>query len=394
MAGFAGRLGASTGVHDPTTVSAIVLGEVGIVAVDVCVLHESTCVAIEAAAGLEAVVVSALHTHSGPAIAWGRAGAHAEDVNQAVIGAALEALDAAHAARRPAHVSWTSVTGLGVAVDRRHVGRVIDPPLTALRITDARTGAVIATLADYPCHPVVLDSTNTLITADYPHPFRDAVERATGAPCMFLTGAAGDVNTGHQATASFSSRQASGRTFARAAELGGRLAYELGNASWERLDVRAARFSSIPVELGYEVLDRRDVAARRDGWLAERETTADPGQKAVLNCWIHWANRWHPEQQHTQWQGRVGLIDLGDASIVTLPGEPFLRVAEDLMCIRRRVMVAGYTDGVAGYLPTSDAYPEGGYEVEDACMYYGMPGPFRRGSAELVTDAARRLLGA
>ncbi len=55
-------------------------------------------------------------------------------------------------------------------------------------------------------------------------------------------------------------------------------------------------------------------------------------------------------------------------------------------------MVAGYSDGVAGYLPTADAYPEGGYEVDDACMYYAMPAPFRRGSLEAVTAAARRLL--
>ncbi|QIK72595.1 alkaline ceramidase [Propioniciclava coleopterorum] len=399
MGGFAGRRSPSTGVHDPTTVRALVLGGVGVVAVDACVLHEDTCAAIEAAAtgadrpdSVDAAVVSALHTHSGPSIGCGRAGGHAAAVHDAVVAAAIEALDAARASARPATAAWASVRGTGVAKDRRHPERAIDPPLTALRFADA-DGAVIATLASYPCHPVVLDGTNTLITADYAHPLRAGVEDDSGAPCVFLTGAAGDVNTGHAATASFSSQQASGRTFERAAELGGRLASGLASASWEPLAVDTARFASTPIELGYEDLDPEQVAARRAGWEAEREA-ADPGQRAVLDIWIAWAGAWRPEDQAEPWRGRVGVIDLGAAAIVTLPGEPFLRVAEDLEAVRPRVMVAGYTDGVAGYLPTADAYPEGGYEVEDACMYYAMPGPFRRGSAELLTRAGRGLLGA
>lgn len=391
MGGFAGRLSPSTGVHDPTTVRALVLGGIGVVSVDACVLHEDTCAAIEAASGLAAVTVSALHTHSGPSIGCGRAGRHAVAVHDAVVAAAVAALAEAGAAARPAAVAWAAVRGTGVAKDRRHPDRSIDPPLTALRFTDA-AGAVVATLASYPCHPVVLDATNTLITADYAHPLRAGVEADTGAPCVFLTGAAGDVNTGHAATASFSSQQASGRTFERAAELGGRLASALASATWEPLEVAGARFASTPIELGYEELDPAAVAARRDGWLAEREA-ADAGQRAVLDIWIDWAGAWRPQDQAQPWRGRVGVIDLGAAAIVTLPGEPFLAVAQDLEAVRPRVMVAGYTDGVAGYLPIAQAYPEGGYEVDDACMYYAMPGPFRRGSAEQLIRAGRDLLG-
>ena len=87
----------------------------------------------------------------------------------------------------------------------------------------------------------------------------------------------------------------------------------------------------------------------------------------------------------------VAALDLGGAALATLPGEPFLWASDELASVRPHLMVAGYSDGVAGYLPTADAYPEGGYEVDDACMYYAMPAPFRRGSLEAVTAAARRL---
>ncbi len=390
MGGFAGRLGPSTGVHDPTTVRALVLGGVGVVTVDACVLHEDTCAAIEAASGLDAVVVAALHTHSGPSIGRGRAGAHDAAVHAAVVSAARDALGAAWTSAVDAEATWASVRGSGVAKDRRHPERAIDPPLTALRFT-APDGSVIATLASYPCHPVVLDATNTLITADYVHPLRAGIERDTGAPCVFLTGAAGDVNTGHAATASFSSAQASGRTFERAAELGGRLASALAGAAWEPVGGDGVRFSSAAVELGYEPLDAAGIAARRDGWVAARDA-ADPGQRAVLDIWIGWADAWRPGDLGTPWRGRVAALDLGGAALATLPGEPFLWASDELASARRNVMVAGYSDGVAGYLPTADAYPEGGYEVDDACMYYAMPAPFRRGSLEALTAAARRLL--
>lgn len=393
LAGFAGRLSASTGVHDPTSVRALVLDAVGIVAVDVCALHEQTCARIEAESDLPLVVVAATHTHSGPSVGCGRVGPHEEAVHEAIVEAAIAALRDATSSVRPATVAWTSVQGLGVAKDRRHLDRDIDPPLVALRFTDEESGGVVATLVSYPCHPVVLDATNTLVTSDYIHPLRAAVETESGGPCVFLTGAAGDVNTGHAATASFGSSQAPQRTFSRASELGQHLAHGLDRSGWTPVATGSVHGRSEPVTLGFEPLRVRDVAVRAKQWRAEL-AAADPGQAAVLRCWIDWAERWRPDAATEPWVGRVSCVDLGDAALVMLPGEPFLWAADALMRVRNHVLVAGYSDGVAGYLPTSDAYPEGGYEVEDACMYYAMPAPFARGSLEQVANVARQLLEA
>ena len=43
MTGYAARLSPSTGVHDPLTVRALVIDDVGIVVVDCCALRTSTC---------------------------------------------------------------------------------------------------------------------------------------------------------------------------------------------------------------------------------------------------------------------------------------------------------------------------------------------------------------
>ena len=36
-----------------------------------------------------------------------------------------------------------------------------------------------------------------------------------------------------------------------------------------------------------------------------------------------------------------------------------------------RTIALGYCNGCIGYVPTADAYPDGGYEVEQAFKYYG-----------------------
>jgi hypothetical protein len=89
------------------------------------------------------------------------------------------------------------------------------------------------------------------------------------------------------------------------------------------------------------------------------------------------------------WHGFVSLLDLGGVAVVTLPGEPFLAVAEAVKAAAERpVLVLGYADGVPGYLPTAEEYPYGGYEVVDAHRYYGMRAAFAPGAAERITAVA------
>ena len=60
------------------------------------------------------------------------------------------------------------------------------------RIT-APSGGLCGTLVNYACHPTTLAWENTLISPDYVGAMREEVERATGASCVFLQGACGDL---------------------------------------------------------------------------------------------------------------------------------------------------------------------------------------------------------
>ncbi|WP_433674710.1 hypothetical protein [Microbacterium gorillae] len=395
MSGYAARTSGATGIHDPLTVRALAIDGVVFIAVDCCALHEDSCDAIRGqliAAGATDAVIAATHTHSGPCIARGRVGIDDPAVRVDVERAAADTGRRSLAATRVCRVGAREATGVGVARDRRHLDAVIDPPVQGLVFRDVTDGTAVASLVTYPCHPVVLGAANTQVSADHVAALRDEVEAALGgALCVFLTGAAGDVNDGHAASASFHADVTSGRDFATAAARGQRIARALLEAAEHDVAVDAVRFSSATVAPELAPVDRDVIARQRERWLRERRS-ASSGLRALLDIWIAWADSL-PTDPPSHWLGRISCTRIGAVRIVTLPGEPFL-VAADLLrsSTSDPVFVLGYSDGVPGYLPNRDAYAEGGYEVEDAHRYYGMPSPFVAGSLEELIAAARALM--
>jgi hypothetical protein len=60
------------------------------------------------------------------------------------------------------------------------------------RVTDT-SGKSVAVIVNYGCHPTTLAWDNSLISPDYVGALRQTVEQATGATCVFLLGACGDL---------------------------------------------------------------------------------------------------------------------------------------------------------------------------------------------------------
>jgi len=67
-----------------------------------------------------------------------------------------------------------------------------DDTVLVARVTEPG-GKLLATVVNYACHPTTLAWDNTLISPDYIGALREVVERETGAPCLFLQGASGDL---------------------------------------------------------------------------------------------------------------------------------------------------------------------------------------------------------
>jgi hypothetical protein len=390
MAGFAARTEPSIGVNDPVSVRALAVDETCLITVDVCGLHERTCQEIAEALPLPAasVAVTATHTHAGPCIMPERLGGHDEAVLGEIRTAAITAAEKAMAGQRPAELFYREATGIGVASNRRHANRRIDPPAQLASFHEA-DGSAVAWVLLYPCHPVVVGPANRLISGDYPAFARRALEAvAPGSTAFFLPGAAGDVNTGHSAEASYILSQATPRTLDEAERIGTLIA-EKALASTPRAlpSDQPAMARQLMVDLSLEPLDElapKELAAR---WRNEARE-AGPGRAALLHAWAEWAER-RREDEDLEWRASVTAFRWGPLSVIGLPGEPFLATAEDIAAgIGGTVMVTGYTNGCPGYLPAKDEYKFGGYEVLDAHRYYGMPAPFAAGSAEKLVRAA------
>ncbi len=409
MAGYAARVGPSTGVHDPLTVRALVLDHVALVSADVCAIHERTAALIRSLTSelVRDVVVVATHTHSGPCLTFGRLGPHSTVTHDELVRAAVGAVGEACLSAVDCSVEYGRAAGSGIAKNRRHPECSIDPPVEALWFRAA--DEPVATLITYPCHPVVLDAANREVSGDFPSYLRNSVESGGGL-ALWATGCAGDINTGHSAEASYRDDQTGRRTFTEAERIGDVLAQTLRTADLQRLSTRPVAFTRVPVVLPLSPVDAEQTAHDRDLW-ADAAASSPAPLAALYRAWVAWADTMleHPRHEPTPdglpsadpegnsfadgWHGSVCLYDLGAVAIITLPGEPFLAVAEAIKeASDIPVLVLGYADGVPGYVPTEDEYAYGGYEVVDAHRYYGMRAAFAPGGAERLVATAVKLI--
>lgn len=164
------------------------------------------------------VILAATHTHHGPDT-MGIYGPDNKtsgvdprimaDLKDKITAAIMEslALD-----RDVGELRTGSVRVPGIAKNARDPA-IIDDELTCLQLC-ASDQKVMVTLMNFPCHPEVLFNTNTQITADYPGVLREEVEAATGAPCIFTSGALGGMMTPDVKEHSFEEAKVMGRVLA------------------------------------------------------------------------------------------------------------------------------------------------------------------------------------
>ncbi len=204
--GYGARREPAQALHDPLHARALYLaageGALLIVSLEVCLLAPSQAqrVAREIAAetGLEpgAVVVTCIHTHSGPDT--GFAALMRDDAPPAhtggILAAAVRAGVAAVGDARPARLGM----GFGTARigrNRRVADGPVDETLRVLRVDQAASGAPLAVVYLHGCHPTVLGHDNLAWSADWPWAAGAAIEEAfPGTNPIFLLTAHADVD--------------------------------------------------------------------------------------------------------------------------------------------------------------------------------------------------------
>jgi hypothetical protein len=423
MIGFAGR-GPAAGLHDDLTATALVLEglpapladdppgngitQLAIIACDLLVLRTEEVHAVREAVGRltdvppDHVVVACSHTHYGPLTEHGR---DDQAPQVAPYLANLVHLLAGAVALARAHLGPCRL-GVGqgevrIGINRRERaagGQIIlgqnpsgpvDPRMAVLRV-DGTNGRPLAAVLNYACHPVSLGSQCTDISADYPGTARRLVEEQTGATCLFLQGAAGDINP-----------LLMGWDWTHLARLGLPLGAEAVRVYWSStpnaeatsggLSVARSQLD-LPPLLPASIAEGRGMVAALEAerdWLRE---AGDPGAlwwtELRLERTLKGLDALQGGAAVPPVQAELAALRLGQAiGLVTAPGEIFTEIGQSIAARSpfRHTLYAGYTDGTIGYVPTRAAYAEGGYEVTHACRVAPEAG-------EQIEDESVRLL--
>lgn len=399
------REGPAVGVLDDLRCQAVVFddGEMRLV-LAVCDLigitvrlRERVCARLDLPPGQ--VMLTATHTHCGPghlAIPG-----HDDLLGQLADGITA-AVSEATAALRPVRLVAGVTDVVGVAANRRRSGGPVDPAATfvaALPATGAPLDPVV-TIVNFACHATILDAETRSYSADFPGVARHAIETLCGGRAVFLQGAAGDINPVRADRTSSEIRRTG-------AILGASVASEIliaarslaapyvinpsdGSAIPVAVSARASLVSPAPLrsswtDVAVEPRDYRPLEVIR----AERAEASGPAR--VTELWVEEfiASRTGFDSFDFPAEPArlpVQVFRLGaDLVLVGLPGEPFTATAQQLRAsCRGRLMVAGYANQAAGYLPTQDECLRGGFET--ACSTHAP------GTAERLSSAAIQLV--
>ena len=190
---------ASEGVEDEPMARAIVLGEPGllvaIASVDVLLVPAALRRKVEARLGdlrLDAILLAATHTHSGPGGFWddllgARFGTGPYDpaTEDALAGSIAGAIRAAWAARAPAKIAVASSRREDLV--RNRDGGAAGGRLLVVRV-ERPGGEVVGQLVVFPSHATTRASRNRLLSGDWP----GVLARELSGVTVFMQGAVGD----------------------------------------------------------------------------------------------------------------------------------------------------------------------------------------------------------
>jgi hypothetical protein len=308
-------------------------------------------------------------------------------------------------------------------------GHPIDTSVGVLRVDDL-DGRPIATVFRYSAHPVTVGSRSEVASTDYPGPARDVLEDNLGGLGLFLQGCGGNVNPRVGIGWEVDCRDTKNRV---GLELGGEALKvaarirtntkagerrPLGNVPnilftpWEPVDGDTCTFLSAAettVELEYDELPTLEQA---QAVLAHWQRTLDERLAGDALDWEvraaqkyeHWARRLVAavEDGHPTHPLHLQAIRVNDVVFCALDMEVFFETGLE---IRERsplsdTFVLGYSNGLHGYLPRCEDYPDGGWKIDESYAVpdlipqaWGMPVILRPDSAQRAVEASLELIG-
>ena len=221
------------------------------------------------------------------------------------------------------------------------------------------------------------------ITSDYPGAARRYIEGAlgTGAVAAFLPGCFGDVRP--------ACTYVGGKTFRSGVpEDVHEFGTALGETVMQVISQRSLR--SITPALGGEKIEVSLPLVHRPNAeeLQQKLTSESPIQRA-------WARQIIAAGDRSEPRLTLQRLDLGrELTFIALGGEvcsDYGRLIKRLGAART-VLPVGYSNGLTAYIPSARMFAEGGYEVDESTLYYGLPAPFSPEIESHIITSVKSLL--
>lgn len=328
LAGFSGRAGLATEVHDELEVRAVVIDGLCLVVCDLLGMSKEfsapvrDAVAARLGIGRAAVLTSCIHTHAGPSciaggekLGWPTPAGYLAMLVAACVGAAVRARDSAvDAELRHARAPLPE----GLSINRR--GNPYAPWFVVVDVVGAG-GERVGTVVNIAVHPVAIGRQIDVVSSDWVGVFRRSLEARAGGTVLVLPSALGDVNPPPHPTGGVEG------SLEHAEQVGTALA----GAVFDVLGATAALGD------GADVLRTRTIEVPTSGLLAQLAGVGD-----------------RMEVELVEWR-------IGRATLVAVPGEAFHAMGLAIEASHDGpVLLAGLAPSWHGYLPEpfGDGYEE------------------------------------
>lgn len=303
------------------------------------------------------------------------------------------------------------VTPEGERVSGRNWDGPVDRTVRVIRLDDL-SQKTVAVVVHFACHPTIMAWENKWFTPDYPGMVRHAVEHQVGGKCLFLQGAAGDIGPRAGYTGELEAYRRAGTilgleaarvatsldTLPRSHHFQGVLQSGAPIALYEEVAEEPALMKlrvlrrEVPLPLRHlcssdkaeEEAENKNTELLLLRTKGTREEIRAATARATRANWYADMVREYGGKNEIGWE--VQCIRVGPVALVSTRGEPFTETAQQVAAASpfEHTLFSGYSNGGFGYIPTSQAFDEGGYEVDAS--------PFAAGAAEKLGFECVRML--
>ena len=363
---------------------------------------------------MEAIVISATHTHTGPMIRPDATDPLELEYLEFVTRRAVDVANFALNDLKPATMGWGIGQAPRVAFVRRfrmkdgsvQTNPGVNNPNISAPIGDVdervnvvrfrRENADDIVMVNFGNHPDVVGGNK--ISGDWPHFLRRTVEKAIdNTKCIFFNGAQGDVNhvnvfpQGGEMNDMFHDFDDVARGYAHARHIGHVVAGGVLQVydKVKFVDVDSIRFTEkiVKVPSNRATVEELPEAHRINDLHNAGKDSELPYEGMMLTTVEAKAARMVAlENGPDLFDLPLTGVSIGPIAFVGIPGEPFTGIGRALKETEEYdlVMPACLTNGSEGYYPMQEAYDEGGYEAGTS--------QFKAGVAELLIDGGKAML--